>query len=393
MIQALPEIDKKVAIPIRLIPFITNGNVGPESLAELFSEKQGLIWWRSFCDQDRLPVFRQLPNGQIHQMKRPEWDTPLFSIQSLSERYDKENRHYNEWLEAAINLLPPAFVWKDDFEKLYAVAMSPDFVTPEHAKWEMNEEEEVMECLCDPAERELSWASYISEENLNCIFEGFETVTPVPVIEKLVTQPRTPDKISGDTINLFAAVEWQEKPPVCETSIAGNMTADKLIAAPANRDILPTALLSQLDNLKWVEQQPAIKNDTDSMPSDKLVMASNIKQILPIAVRSQFNYIEWVEQQLTIKKNTSSASVQEGLREETPAEYVAKRLNNKQDKDIIAAELHEIYGQNINYGTIARLLPKSTHAPNASNAAWRQRGYVMVKKGIEKKKMTGNDAG
>lgn len=151
----LPLINSREAVPVRLIQFVTSGYLGPSSTAHLLAGSSGICWFRDLRDGDHLKAYRLSAEGQIVEMKPSEWETPKYAIKSLSERYDKHDRHYDEWLNVAIGLLPPVFVWKDEFSSVYNNAYS------EHLK--------------DAGYAELVWDPYIPVELMEIVFSGFES--------------------------------------------------------------------------------------------------------------------------------------------------------------------------------------------------------------------------
>lgn len=120
-------------LPLRLIPFITNGNTGPERLALVLAEKGDLSGYKEIDAQGKLKAYRLL-DGNLICMKRAEWDDHLHAIQSLRESCEQKHKDYTKWRLKALKLLPPAFVWRDEFEKAHSHSMLPD----DHEQQELN---------------------------------------------------------------------------------------------------------------------------------------------------------------------------------------------------------------------------------------------------------------
>lgn len=156
-------------LPIRFIEFYTGGKLGPESIALLFAHKQGIDWNRRMKEADKLTAYHW-QYGKITPLKRTEWESILYSIQSLSERYDNIDKHFNEWLTAALKILPVAFVWRSEFDAAYRRAMSPERIT-------FLDQSKGFERLTgdeDKEAREINVTPYIPPELMDMVFEGFE---------------------------------------------------------------------------------------------------------------------------------------------------------------------------------------------------------------------------
>lgn len=159
----------KDVLPIRFIEYYTGGKLGPESIALLFAHKQGIDWNRRMKEADKLTAYHW-QYGKITPLKRTEWESILYSIQSLSERYDNIDKHFNEWLTAALKILPVAFVWRSEFDAAYRRAMSPERIT-------FLDQSKGFERLTgdeDKEAREINVTPYIPPELMDMVFEGFE---------------------------------------------------------------------------------------------------------------------------------------------------------------------------------------------------------------------------
>ena len=92
--QSTVEFNLQENIPIRFIEFYTNGKLGPETAALFFAHKQGIDWNSQMSAEDKLIAYHW-QYGKVTAIKRTEWESVVNSIRSLSERYDKTNRHFH----------------------------------------------------------------------------------------------------------------------------------------------------------------------------------------------------------------------------------------------------------------------------------------------------------
>lgn len=155
-------------LPVRFIGFYTGGHLGPECTALFFAHKQGIDWNRRMEAEDKLTAYHW-QYGKTTAIKRTEWESVLLSIQSLSERYNKTERHFDEWRTAALKLLPVAFVRRSEFDAAYQRAMSPERITflDQSRGFERLTGDE------DKEARQTTDTPYISPELLDIVFEGF----------------------------------------------------------------------------------------------------------------------------------------------------------------------------------------------------------------------------
>ena len=166
--QSTVEFNLQENIPIRFIEFYTNGKLGPETAALFFAHKQGIDWNRRMDTEDKLTAYHW-QHGKVTAIKRTEWESVVNSIQSLSERYDKTNRHFDEWRTAALKLLPVAFVRRSEFDAVYRRAMSPEriiFVDQSRNFERLTGDE-------DREARQTNDTAYIPPELVGIVFEGF----------------------------------------------------------------------------------------------------------------------------------------------------------------------------------------------------------------------------
>lgn len=167
--QNTGEFSQQEVLPIRFIEFYTGGKLGPETTSLLFAHKQGIDWNRRMEAADKLTAYHW-QHGKITPLKRTEWESILHSIKSLSERYDKADKHFDEWRTAALKILPVAFVWRSEFDAAYRRAMSPERITflDQYKGFERLSGDE------DKEARETNDTPYIPPELMSIVFEGFE---------------------------------------------------------------------------------------------------------------------------------------------------------------------------------------------------------------------------
>ncbi|EKD97177.1 MAG: hypothetical protein ACD_23C01023G0001 [uncultured bacterium] len=167
--QDTGEFNLQEVLPIRFIEFYTGGKLGPECTAKFFAHQQGIDWNRRMEPEDKLTAYHW-QGGKIAPLKRNEWESILCSIESLSDRYNKTDKHFNEWLTAALELLPVAFVRRSEFDAVYRRSMSPDRIT-------FLDKSRGFERLTgneDKEARETNDTPYIPPKLKMMVFEGFE---------------------------------------------------------------------------------------------------------------------------------------------------------------------------------------------------------------------------
>jgi hypothetical protein len=103
------EIDGRTAIPVRALPFVTEGSFAPEDLVGLFYDPE------SHCDAEfREPVcaYRVAPDGSIAMLSPSKWKRARERLLALGPGSPDSHAH----IEC---LLPGAFVWLDEFKAFY----------------------------------------------------------------------------------------------------------------------------------------------------------------------------------------------------------------------------------------------------------------------------------
>ncbi|MDY0383627.1 MAG: hypothetical protein AB7T17_01475 [Geobacter sp.] len=166
--QVTVDFDIQDYLPVRFLDFYTGGKLGPETTALCFAHKQGIDWNRRMETEDKLTAYHW-QYGKTTAIKRTEWESVLHSIKSLSERYNKTERHFDEWRTAALKLLPVAFVRRSEFDAAYQRAMSPERITflDQSRGFERLTGDE------DKEARQTTDTPYIPTELLDIVFEGF----------------------------------------------------------------------------------------------------------------------------------------------------------------------------------------------------------------------------
>ncbi len=192
-------------LPIRFIEFYTGGKLGPETTSLLFAHKQGIDWNRQMEAEDKLTAYHW-QHGKIIPLKLTEWESILYSIKSLSARYDKTDRHFDEWRTAALQLLPVAFVRRSEFDAAYIRAMSPDRIT----FLDQSKEFKRLTGDKDKEAREPNDTPYIPPELMSVVFEGFARNTATTnhfttAVVQVVPQPtvEVPVRVSEDKSQPF----------------------------------------------------------------------------------------------------------------------------------------------------------------------------------------------
>lgn len=193
--QATVNYSLQEILPIRFIEFYTGGKLGPECTALLFAHKQGIDWNRQMEAEDKLTAYHW-QHGKPIALKRTEWESVLISIQSLSDRYNKTERHFDEWRTAALKLLPVAYVRRSEFDAAYRRAMSSDRITfidqsRDFKRLTGDEDKEARQTIDTP---------YIPPELVGIVFEGFGHYTSALPPQ---SEPKLRHKISKG--------EWKSK--------------------------------------------------------------------------------------------------------------------------------------------------------------------------------------
>jgi hypothetical protein len=163
-----PVLNDVEVIPVRFIPYYTGGQLGPETTALFLAHKQGIDWHRMMADEDKLTAYHRV-NGKTVPITRNEWESIIFSIKSLSERYHKQDKHFEEWNAAAIQILPVAFVLRNEFDAAYRRGLSSEkitFVDPLRGFERLTGEE-------DREARATNDHPYIPHNLRRVVFEGF----------------------------------------------------------------------------------------------------------------------------------------------------------------------------------------------------------------------------
>ena len=161
-------IDSREIIPIRLIRFITGGQLSADKLTKIFAKTHKY-------HQLNLNAYRLHNDNSFSHILPKEWDAISSSLASirnkLKTKEQVKDKNYKTWIEESTKTLPPAvFVWKDEFENEYNNAFSKDALT--FTRYD-NETEEVTP-FERQGERELNYSPLISSELEMINYEGFE---------------------------------------------------------------------------------------------------------------------------------------------------------------------------------------------------------------------------
>jgi len=168
-------IDKREAVPVRAIPYITGWSMSPDVVALTLAHTDH---WRASLMN--LFAYHLSNNGQFAQMLPKEWDGLIAQLESLSNMYQMdenfEGGNYVAWRKDSIPLLPPAtFLWRDELEQAFKVAHSP-------RKLNLLEER--------PGDRELNFFPFIPENHAEIVMKGFELLNQSLSEKPLLTRER-----------------------------------------------------------------------------------------------------------------------------------------------------------------------------------------------------------
>lgn len=176
----LPLIDGREVIPVRLIPFITSFQIGPQRVVKLLAHKEGLAWPK-LRDEDKFSAYHLPDQGTPARVLPVEWDRVLDDQKVLEAKIRTgesfEDEKYYDWRRATIEGLPAGvFVWRDEFEAAFLSAHS-------------------RECLSiigteRVGSRELNFQPMIEAEFRPIVIEGFEALLTPAVANPASPKPR-----------------------------------------------------------------------------------------------------------------------------------------------------------------------------------------------------------
>lgn len=155
-------IEEREAIPVRAIPFVTGWTISPDLVASSLAHTDLITRLKG------VTAYHLTPGG-VAPMLPKEWDGIGADLDVLSaklkatETVDQGN--YPTWRRESIPLLPPAcFTWRDEFERAFRRAYSPQ-------RYHMIDERE--------GDRELNFTPRVPPELTAVVMEGFESVQKV----------------------------------------------------------------------------------------------------------------------------------------------------------------------------------------------------------------------
>lgn len=112
-------IDRREAIPVRAIPYVTGWSMSPDAVASWLAHTEAEGFQRIFGS-----AYHLLSDGKFSPMLAKEWDGIEADLKILSaglhanEKFERES--YPAWRLESIPLLPAGvFVWKDEFEQAF----------------------------------------------------------------------------------------------------------------------------------------------------------------------------------------------------------------------------------------------------------------------------------
>ncbi|MBI5659954.1 MAG: hypothetical protein HZC43_10520 [Nitrosomonadales bacterium] len=164
-------IDGREAIPVRAIPFITGWMMSPDLVAASLANTDLALRLQGVTSH------HLSHNGSYAPILPKEWDGIEADLKSLSDRLKADENiggeNYSAWRRESVPLLPAGvLVWKDEFEKAFVCAHSPQSLG-----W-LDER---------PGDRDLNYSPMIPLELREVVFEGFDipreseaSVKPIP---------------------------------------------------------------------------------------------------------------------------------------------------------------------------------------------------------------------
>lgn len=177
-------IDGREAIPVRAIPFLTNGDVlSPAVVAEVLAGDSEYFRLFNGLTAHRVEL------GATKPIPTAFWkNTVVSDIDALSDRIkDRQVTHAdgpNHWRAGSLECLPAgAFVWRDEFEPRFWATHGPDaetvgrFSSTNEDEWITRNKESEVDF---DEESELDFDPFISPDYIaRLVMEGFDVTEPV----------------------------------------------------------------------------------------------------------------------------------------------------------------------------------------------------------------------
>jgi hypothetical protein len=155
MMNCIVEINGREAIPVRAIPYIARELISPERLVSGLARTSFAkgFWY--------LNVFHISPDGSIGRMLPIDFNEIESNINDINriDRYRDMTNNITPKIRfmRSICAFPPCFIWRDEFEEKYGVALE---------KIKSNDIDARLEDI------EINFNPYMSPEEINIVFEG-----------------------------------------------------------------------------------------------------------------------------------------------------------------------------------------------------------------------------
>lgn len=242
------QIDGRNVLPVRTLPFVTGGQLPPDEVALHFAQHFGDE--SGFARLRNTRAYR-VGGGVITPMHPKEWDRVVAAMQGLEAelhaKYGKASgAGYSEWQSASISLLPAGvFVWREEFEKDYAVDLSEDRVSF-NSFFRFTKERE--------GERALTYAPWLPDGVRPILIAGFEKMA--------ISAPST-DQVKSPESSTHMPSNWKER---------ARLIALKFMDRHRGNDLFPT----QRDVAEYLERE--FRKQGILSPNKKALSAAYIKR-------------------------------------------------------------------------------------------------------------------
>lgn len=162
------KINGRYAVPVRLIPFMTEWNeFAPDSMARKLSHRGEF--------DDAMTAYHLISDKEFREMNPKEWDGVVDNIEVLTiklkqdeELKNVKNLNAEAWRIQAIEKLPSSvFVWLDDLRAVFGNVMG----RKRFAKYPGELGDDVP--IERPGDRELNLSPHISPNQVKIVFDGF----------------------------------------------------------------------------------------------------------------------------------------------------------------------------------------------------------------------------
>lgn len=193
-------IDSREAIPVRLIPFMTEwGDFAPDGLARMLTHGDKF-------HHIKMTAYLLLSNGDYREMYPKEWDAANINLKALTkklknedEKEQVENLNFKVWRNDSLEELPfPVFVWLDDLRTAFDNVMTHKIFATDDDGGEIGR--------TVPTERrgdkKLNLFPLMTFKQTEIVFEGFPSF---PFTHESIAQLDHPNEL-GDELEAIAPV-------------------------------------------------------------------------------------------------------------------------------------------------------------------------------------------